>query len=129
MVLWEKVSYRCSSRCITVNGIMNGINLLPFLTTLHNSRERQERDMNELFYIRAMENWLKAKADSDLVLMGGWHSLLPSLSHQVGTHAPWQMEIWLEPPLCCFFIHNRKQHFYEYLQMRSTCLSDYPCFP
>lgn len=58
MVLWEKVFYRCSSGCITVNGIMHGINLLPFLTTLRNSPERQERDMNELFYIGAVENKL-----------------------------------------------------------------------
>lgn len=58
MVLWEKVSYRCSSRCIIVNAIMHGVNLLPFLIRLHNSPEKQVRDMNELLYIHAMENKL-----------------------------------------------------------------------
>lgn len=71
--------------------------MLLFLIRLHNSPERQVREVNCFTYVQWKATWLKTKADSDSVWMGGCHSLVSaSLSHEVCTHAPWQMEMWLE---------------------------------
>ena len=64
LMLLAKVPSRCSSTCVIMRGMTHGMNLLPFLIQLHNSAERQVRDMSYSVYAEWKTNWLKAKAGS-----------------------------------------------------------------
>lgn len=129
LILLVKFPSRCSSTCVIVRGMKHGMNLLLFLIRLHNSAERQVRAMSYFIYAEWKTSWSKANVGSG----SGWGQIGPgaaSLPQETGAQAPWQVEVLrLELLFCCSFVPHPRQHFYEYLQMRGTHLSDNPCFP
>lgn len=129
LILLVKFPSRCSSTCVIVRGMKPGMNLLLFLIRLHNSAERQVRAMSYFIYAEWKTSWSKANVGSG----SGWGQIGPgaaSLPQETGVQAPWQVEVLrLELLFCCSFVPHPRQHFYEYLQMRGTHLSDNPCFP